>query len=52
MEDSKEEDSREMMGGGQQGGDQWYNRARNAEYQEQQRLLDMFKQREEAKKEE
>merc|ERR1711963_1293200 len=68
MEDSKEEDSREMMGG-QQGGDQWYNmqnredydaylewceenRARNAEYQEQQRLLDMFKQREEAKKEE
>merc|ERR1711963_894347 len=69
MEDSKEEDSREMMGGGQQGGDQWYNmqnredydaylkwceenRARNAEYQEQQRLLDMFKQREEPKKEE
>merc|ERR1711963_80624 len=67
MEDSKEEDSREMMGG-QQGGE-WFNiqnredydaylkwceenRARNAEYQEQQRLLDMFKQREEAKKEE
>merc|ERR1712154_377796 len=28
------------------------NRARNAEFQEQQRLLDQFKQREEAKKEE
>merc|ERR1712154_712164 len=66
MEDSKEEDSREMMGG-QQGGElfnmqnredyeaylKWCeeNRARNAEFQEQQRLLDMFKQREEAKKE-
>merc|ERR1712154_540739 len=60
MEDSKEEDSREMMGG-QQGGE-WFNmqnredyeaylkwceenRARNAEFQEQQRLLDQFKQR-------
>jgi len=67
MEDSKEEDSREMMGG-QQGGE-WFNmqnredyeaylkwceenRARNAEFQEQQRLLDQFKQREEAKREE
>merc|ERR1712213_160468 len=61
MEDSKEEDSREMMGG-QQGGE-WFNmqnredyeaylkwceenRARNAEFQEQQRLLDQVKQRE------
>merc|ERR1719335_2149397 len=65
MEDSKE-DSREMMGG-QQGGEwfnmqnredyeaylKWCeeNRARTAEFQEQQRLLDQFKQREEAKRE-
>merc|ERR1712241_1273210 len=65
MEDSKE-DSREMMGG-RQGGEwfnmqnredyeaylKWCeeNRARTADFQEQQRLLDQFKQREEAKRE-